>query len=180
MQINKIIDPKLNTLSKGELQRLMCWATATTKSNVYIFDEPSNFLDVKQRLEVSRLIRAVSDNNPGSYIIVIEHDLSILYYISDEIYIIYGNSGAYEIVSKPLTTLEGINVYLSGFISTQNIRFRNEEFNLKPMIEQSNNLNSANVVEKIKSYYVDYPESIIKFTGYELFIPKEQLNYLIE
>lgn len=126
LHIDKIINMSLDTLSGGELQRLLCWITASVKVNVYIFDELSNFLDVKQRLEVSRLVKSICENNKGSYVIVIEHDLSILDYISDELYIIYGKSSAYEIVSKPLTTLEGINMYLSGFISTHNIRFRDE------------------------------------------------------
>lgn len=141
LQINKIINLNLNTLSGGELQRLLCWITASVKSNVYIFDEPSNFLDVKQRLEVSRLIKSICEANPNSYVIVIEHDLSILDYISDELYIVYGKAGAYGIVSKPLTTLEGINMYLNGYISTQNVRFRDEEFNLKPGSEFINPIN---------------------------------------
>lgn len=179
LQINKIIDFNLGTLSGGELQRLLCWITASVKSNVYIFDEPSNFLDVKQRLEVSRLIKLICEFNPGSYVIVIEHDLSILDYISDELYIIYGKSGAYGIVSKPLTILEGINMYLSGYITTQNVRFRDEEFNLKPGIEFTSNSislsnlknlsNLTNTNEIINS--VSYLGTTIKYPGYHLTIP---------
>ena len=158
LEIDKIINLSVQTLSGGELQRLLCWITAMIPANVYIFDEPSNFLDVKQRLEISKLIREIGSTNltdlttlstvstnstastastasnqhQSKYVIVIEHDLSMLDYISDELYIVYGKPGAYGIVSKPLTTLEGINMYLSGYISSQNIRFREEEFNLKP------------------------------------------------
>ena len=82
LEIDKIINSNLLTLSGGELQRLLCWITATIKSDVYIFDEPSNFLDVRQRLEVSRLIKSICEKNLNSYVIVIEHDLSILDYIS--------------------------------------------------------------------------------------------------
>lgn len=180
LQIDKIINLNVNTLSGGELQRLMCWITASVKSNVYIFDEPSNFLDVKQRLEVSKLIKSICDNNFGSYVIVIEHDLSILDYISDELYIIYGKSGAYGIVSKPLTTLEGINMYLGGFISTQNIRFRDEEFNLKPGSDfspqtqikpNSNELNKNTNDEKISVNNFNYQKAQITYAGYKLNIP---------
>jgi ATP-binding cassette subfamily E protein 1 len=180
LQIDKIINLNVNTLSGGELQRLMCWITASIKSDVYIFDEPSNFLDVKQRLEVSKLIKSICDNNFGSYVIVIEHDLSILDYISDELYIIYGKSGAYGIVSKPLTTLEGINMYLGGFISTQNIRFRDEEFNLKPGSDFSpqtqikpnfNELNKNTNDEKISVNNFNYQKAQITYAGYKLNIP---------
>lgn len=194
LQIDKLINLNLNTLSGGELQRLLCWITASVKSDVYIFDEPSNFLDVKQRLEVSRLIKSICDVNPGSHIIVIEHDLSILDYISDELYIVYGKAGAYGIVSKPLTTLEGINMYLSGYITSQNVRFRDEEFNLKPSSELTITQNDFAINKEIKledesgpekekdkkqnilkaneiANSLSYSETIIEYPGYKLEIP---------
>ena len=191
LEIPKLLDLDMRTLSGGELQRLLCWITAVVKSNVYIFDEPSNFLDVKQRLEVSKLIKSICDYNPNSYVIVIEHDLSMLDYISDELYIIYGRAGAYGIVSKPLTTLEGINMYMSGYITTQNIRFRDEEFNLKPSSDFSStivvsNLEETSQTEKKQSEQnkseqnkstkpiinnFDYSKAVIEFPGYKLKIP---------
>ena len=184
LDIEKMLDLNINTLSGGELQRLLCWIVASSKANVYIFDEPSNFLDVKQRLEVSKLIKHTCEYNPGSFIIVIEHDLSLLDYISDELYIIYGKAGAYGIVSKPLTTLEGINMYMSGYISTQNIRFRDEEFNLKPnynsqlqhTLKKSNdptdidNLKDAEIISN-KITQFTYDEHTIEYTGFKLNIP---------
>jgi ATP-binding cassette, sub-family E, member 1 len=184
LEINKIVNSYLLTLSGGELQRLLCWITASIKSDVYIFDEPSNFLDVRQRLEVSRLIKSICEKNLGSYVIVIEHDLSILDYISDELYIIYGRAGAYGIVSKPLTILEGINMYLSGYISTQNVRFRDEEFNLKPGSDFTNstnlseNINDTNTDEKKTNSQTNeianslsYSGTTIEYPGYQLTIP---------
>jgi ATP-binding cassette subfamily E protein 1 len=180
LEINKIINSSLQTLSGGELQRLLCWITAITPASVYIFDEPSNFLDVKQRLEISKLIRSINGEN--KYIIVIEHDLSILDYISDELYIVYGKAGAYGIVSKPLTTLEGINMYLAGYISIQNIRFRDEEFNLKPSNEIMSDLNQnlLSINDDNKHIYnvniIKYPSHQIEFPGYKLSIPSGSIT----
>lgn len=151
LEIDKLLDFNVHTLSGGELQRLLCWKTAVTNADVYLFDEPSNYLDIKQRLEISRLIKSIQDS--GKYVIVIEHDLSILDYICDEIYIVYGQPGVYGIVSKPLSTLEGINMYLDGYITTQNIRFREEEFNLKPI---SDTLLIINEVKYEVKYELDY------------------------
>ena len=189
LEIDKIINSNLLTLSGGELQRLLCWITATIKSDVYIFDEPSNFLDVRQRLEVSRLIKSICEKNLNSYVIVIEHDLSILDYISDELYIIYGRAGAYGIVSKPLTILEGINMYLSGYISTQNVRFRDEEFNLKPGSDFTNpanlqeNTTNTNTDEKKLNFQTNeianslsYSETTIEYPGYQLSIPSGNIK----
>ena len=179
LEIDKIINYDLHTLSGGELQRLLCWITASIKSDVYIFDEPSNFLDVRQRLEVSKLIKSICESNPGSYVIVIEHDLSILDYISDELYIIYGRAGAYGIVSKPLTIFEGINMYLSGYISTQNVRFRDDEFNLKPGSDFTSSINLLeNTNEKKQNIQTNeiantlsYSGTIIEYPGYQFTIP---------
>ncbi len=183
--IDKIIGSNLTTLSGGELQRLLCWITAITPASVYIFDEPSNFLDVKQRLEISRLIRSI--DGVGKYIIVIEHDLSMLDYISDELYIVYGQAGAYGIISKPLTTLEGINMYLSGYITTQNIRFRDEEFNLKPASDIVQNKidllediitdnKEIKEIKEIKANHFEYPSHEINFPNYQLKIPSGSIT----
>lgn len=176
LEINLINEKKIDVLSGGELQRLLCWVTASKEADVYIFDEPTNFLDIRQRLEVSKLI--VSLKNINKYVFVIEHDLSILDYIADELYILYGKPSVYGIVSKPLTPLEGINIYLDGYIPIENIRFRDEEFNLKYISEISENLTLSN------DYCIDYIEDAIKYDNYELLIPngsvsKTSLNVIL-
>lgn len=184
LEINKIASNLLNTLSGGELQRLLCWITANQVADVYIFDEPSNFLDVKQRLEISKLIKGLCGLN--KYVIVIEHDFSMLDYIADELYIVFGKPSAYGIVSKPTTTLEGINMYLSGYITSQNIRFRDEEFNLKPASEISyqehDNILSANSSSNIFVEHeniattITYGSNEIVYPGYKLKIPEGKIN----
>ena len=183
MNINKMLDANFNTLSGGELQRLLCWVCANVDADVYVFDEPSNFLDVKQRLEISRLIKSIVDTlgTKPKYVIVIEHDLSMLDYMADELYIIYGKPSAYGIVSKPLSVLDGINMYLSGYISTQNIRFRDEEFNLKPSSEivfgeilseeQIQENKQENILENMAENILTYPSSQIEREGFRLIIP---------
>lgn len=49
-----------------------------------MFDEPSSYLDVKQRLQAARIIRSVvaGDENQGKYVLVVEHDLAVLDYLS--------------------------------------------------------------------------------------------------
>lgn len=67
--------------------------------DIYMLDEPSSYLDVKQRLKAARVIRDLvqSDN----YVIVVEHDLSVLDYLSDFICCLYGTPGAYGVVTLP-------------------------------------------------------------------------------
>ena len=71
-----------------------------------MFDEPSSYLDVKQRLKVAQAIRnLISDD---TYVVVVEHDLSVLDYLSDFICCLYGVPGAYGVVTMPAGVREGI------------------------------------------------------------------------
>jgi ATP-binding cassette, sub-family E, member 1 len=94
-----------------------------------MFDEPSSYLDVKQRLNAARIIRSLAGHDV--YVIVVEHDLSVLDYLSDFVCCLYGNPGAYGVVTLPYSVREGINVFLEGFIPTENLRFRDFELNFR-------------------------------------------------
>lgn len=43
----------------------------------------------------------------SSYIIVVEHDLSVLDYLSDFICVLYGSPGHYGVVTMPFSVREG-------------------------------------------------------------------------
>jgi len=73
-----------------------------------MFDEPSSYLDVKQRLRAAQAIRSLIAAN--KYIIVVEHDLSVLDYMSDFICCLYGVPGAYGVVTMPFSVREGMCV----------------------------------------------------------------------
>lgn len=96
--------------------------TCVQKATIYMFDEPSSYLDVKQRLKASRMIRSLID--PDTYLVVVEHDLSILDYMSDFICCLYGEPGAYGVVTMPMSVRRGINVFLEGFVPEENMKFR--------------------------------------------------------
>lgn len=102
-----------------------------------MFDEPSSYLDVKQRLNAARCIRALC--NSYNYVIVVEHDLSILDYLSDFICCLYGVPGAYGVVTMPFSVREGINIFLAGFVPTENMRFRDEELTFKVFETEGDN-----------------------------------------
>jgi ATP-binding cassette subfamily E protein 1 len=67
----------------------------------------------------------------SSYVIVVEHDLSVLDYLSDFICCLYGKPGAYGVVTLPFSVREGINIFLAGFVPTENLRFRDESLTFK-------------------------------------------------
>jgi ATP-binding cassette subfamily E protein 1 len=129
MDLGSVLEREIGQLSGGELQRFIIAMTCVQKADIYMFDEPSSYLDVKQRLKASRMIRSMLRSN--NYVIVVEHDLSILDYLSDFICCLYGTPGAYGVVTMPFSVREGINAFLAGFIPTENMRFRDEELTFK-------------------------------------------------
>lgn len=77
-----------------------------------MFDEPSSYLDVKQRLKAAQAIRSLSSDD--KFIIVVEHDLSVLDYLSDFICCLYGVPGAYGVVTMPFSVREGESQFSSA------------------------------------------------------------------
>jgi len=66
-----------------------------------------------------------------NFVIVVEHDLSVLDYLSDFICCLYGKPGAYGVVTMPFSVRDGINIFLAGFVPTENLRFREEALTFK-------------------------------------------------
>jgi ATP-binding cassette subfamily E protein 1 len=109
-----------------------------------MFDEPSSYLDVRQRLKAAKVIRSVcgvnlDDDTPPAeqgrarqrFVVVVEHDLSVLDYLSDYVCCLWGKPGAYGVVTMPFSVREGINIFLAGYIPTENLRFRQFELTFK-------------------------------------------------
>ena len=109
-------------LSGGELQRVAVAVAAVKDADIYLFDEPSSFNDIYQRLAVSRLIRSIAAK--GRYVVLVEHDITFLDYASDYVQIIYGEPGVYGVVSSLYPSRTGINALLEGMLPQENIRFR--------------------------------------------------------
>jgi len=132
LELKEFWNRSLDVLSGGELQRVAVAATICREADVYLLDEPSSFLDVKQRLEVARAIRGLRKDEKT--VIIAEHDLAIIDYLSDQICIFYGDPGVYGIVSHVHGVRTGINIYLQGYIRDENVRFRKEAitFHEKP------------------------------------------------
>lgn len=124
LQLRAVLDREISVLSGGELQRFALAIVAVQEADVYMIDEPSSYLDVRQRLQAAKVIRGLLIEKSKTYVIVVEHDLAVLDYLSDFICCLYGKPGAYGVVTLPFSVREGINIFLAGFIPTENLRFR--------------------------------------------------------
>ncbi len=134
LELKDIIDSNIKELSGGELQRVAIAATVLKKANVYLFDEPTSYLDIKQRMKIARFIKGLADENTA--VMVIEHDLIILDYMTDMIHLMYGHESVYGVVSGLKTAKNGINVYLSGFLKEENVRFRDHAIKFEKYAQQ--------------------------------------------
>ncbi|MEM0368691.1 MAG: ribosome biogenesis/translation initiation ATPase RLI, partial [Desulfurococcaceae archaeon] len=128
--LEKILDKKISELSGGELQKFLISAVLVKNANAYFFDEPCSYLDVKERMRIARAIREFTKPDKN-YVVVIEHDLTVLDYITDHVVVIYGEPGVFGVSSKPYSTRVGINTYLKGYLPAENMRIRDYEIKFR-------------------------------------------------
>lgn len=176
LELNKVLEREVGQLSGGELQRFAIAMSCIQRADVYMFDEPSSYLDIRQRLKAAEVIRGLL--TPDCYVVAVEHDLSVLDYLSDFICCLYGKPSMYGVVTMPssvregtsgyngaldypLTNSLGINIFLDGFIPTENLRFREESLSFK-MVETAEEL----VVDKTRHY--SYPSMTKTLGGFKL------------
>lgn len=169
LDLEKLLNNKIENLSGGELQKVICSLSLLKKADVYIFDEPTNYLDIEYRVKIANLIK--NNNTETTYTFVVEHDLSILDYLSDFIHIIYGKPAVYGVCATQYSSLEAINIFFDGFIPADNIRFRKEPWKLTE-------LNQSVSDEEIgkSTYSVQYENNKISFDNFVLEIPDTKID----
>ena len=152
-ELKHVMDREIGVLSGGELQRFAIAIVAVQSADVYMFDEPSSYLDVKQRLTAAHMIRQILDGEHGyrRYVLVVEHDLAVLDYLSDYVSVLYGQAGGYGVVSMPFSVRVGINAFLAGFIPTENLRFRDDSLSFK-VSERAERIDDKHDVMRSYSY----------------------------
>ena len=132
LNLESVIDREMSKLSGGELQRVAIAASILREGDFYYFDEPTSWLDVRQRLNAVKVIRSLAEE--GKSVLVIEHDLATLDALSDNIHILYGKPGGYGVVSGMKGVRVGINAYINGYLKEENVRMRKTpiEFTIRP------------------------------------------------
>jgi ATP-binding cassette subfamily E protein 1 len=126
-----ILDQSLETLSGGELQHLAIAAAMVRDADTYFFDEPSSYLDIHQRLIVAEAIKELAEHRQ---VLIIEHDLAVLDFLADQVHLMYGEEGAFGVLTLLRPVRSAINVYLEGFMREENVRFRSRpiKFEARP------------------------------------------------
>jgi ATP-binding cassette, sub-family E, member 1 len=166
LELDSIMDREIANLSGGELQRVAIAAAVLRDADFYYFDEPTSWLDVRQRLNAVQVIRELADE--GKSILVIEHDLAALDAISDYVHILYGQPGGYGVVSQMRGVRVGINTYIGGYLREENVRFRKQaiEFQVRPP--------SAAVDAEVLAQYSALEKS---YEGFKLGVDEGQVQH---
>ena len=134
LDLHAIADRYLKECSGGELQRFAIASVLIKEADVYVIDEPCTFLDVQKRMKLAELFRARArgfDKEKPCPVLIVEHDLAVLDYVSDIIQLFYGAPHQFGIISNPLTTKKGINSYLDGYLKSENLEFRETKYGFK-------------------------------------------------
>lgn len=161
--LEEIQDDDIKNISGGELQRVAIAACLAKDADIYYFDEPTSFLDVFQRLEISKTIREFCHNRS---VIITDHDLATLDFLTDRIHILYGVPTVYGIVSNPYPVRTGINTFLDGYIREDNVRIRPE-----PIIFTSSFVQSTRGSKTL----IEFLDIKKRLGDFNLFIKKGQL-----
>jgi len=165
LEIQKILDKPIEKgeISGGELQLVAIAGALLKDVDLYFFDEPSSYLDIYQRLKVARIIKALSEKKK---VLVIEHDLAILDFLCDNVHLVYGDEGAYGVVTHPRGVRHAINTYLSGYLKEENIRFgeKIEFFSHPPKKRQQISIlvSYDNLTKSFKDFSLEIEKGMIR------------------
>ncbi len=152
-------------LSGGELQRVAIASTLLKDAGLYFFDEYTTFLDIRQRFRIAKILRGKI--NQKNSMLLIEHDLAILDYISDFVQVFFGQKGGYGVCSNKKTTKKGINEFLDGFLKEENIRIRTYSIIFTGTQEK--------VVTKNQEYF-SYPSFTKRLGEFRLMVKEGQVK----
>src|SRR5207245_10998614 len=121
LDLASVLERDIADLSGEELQRMAIAATMLKDADIYFCDEPSSYLDIYQRLQVAKVIQSLSKEK---YVVVVEHDLAVLDFLADTVFLMYGEEGAYGIIAQPRPVRTANNVYIGGYLKEEDSRLR--------------------------------------------------------
>ncbi len=129
--IKFLMDKKVSRLSGGELQRVAIAICLSEEADMYLFDEPSAYLDSNQRMIAAKTIRRMMEKT-GRSAMVVDHDVYFLDMVSDSMMVFGGDPGNHGIGEGPFDMRDGMN----RFLSAVDITFRRDADTHRPRINK--------------------------------------------
>jgi ATP-binding cassette subfamily E protein 1 len=166
LSLRPILDRELAALSGGERQRVAVASTLLADADLYLFDEPSSFLDIDQRTTVARVVHDHVQRT-GASAIVVDHDLATLDLLSDRIHVLYGEPGGFGVVSQQLSPRKGINQFLDGHLTEENVRIRRSAIEFPAAADRG--------FAQRREPCLDYPDRSKCYDGFSLSVDGGQI-----
>ncbi len=146
--IKFLMEKKLNELSGGELQRVAIAACLSKDCEIYLLDEPSAYLDVEERLKFAKYIKKFAAEKEVS-VLVVDHDILLIDYISDRLMVFSGESGKRGIASEPMNLRDGMN----KFLREMDITFRRDPETGRPRANKPDSVKDRGQRGRGEYYY---------------------------
>ena len=148
LDVEKLFTLRLRDLSGGQLQRVMIAHCLAEEAQVYLLDEPAAYLDVEQRVLISKIIKSITQERDVT-IVVVDHDLMFLDYVSDRLMVFSGEPGKHGRVEGPFGMEEGMNRFLKGL----GITLRRDIHSQRPRINKPGSVKDHEQREANAWYY---------------------------
>lgn len=146
--IHGLLERQINELSGGELQRYAIAKCLLQDADIYLLDEPTAFLDIEDRLKVSKLLKNFVEMK-GKSTFIIDHDLVFMDYLSDRLLVFDGEPSIHGKANTPTTMRQGMNHFLGGL----NITFRRDDANKRPRVNKLGSVKDQEQKQKGEYYY---------------------------
>ena len=131
LRLQALLDRNVMELSGGELQKVAIAACLSRKTDLYLLDEPSAYLDVEERLNIAKTLRRVVEAH-GIPAFVVEHDVVTQDFIADRLMVFNGEPGVSGSANTPTTLRLGMNM----FLKEMDITFRRDPTTLRPRVNK--------------------------------------------
>jgi len=148
--LEALMEKEVGELSGGELQRLSVAVALSREAEIYLFDEPTAFLDVEQRLKAGKAIKRVVESRNAAAIII-DHDIVFIDYISDRAMVFNGEPGTNGHASSPMNLRSAMN----SFLSSVGITFRRDKETKRPRVNKFGSYLDREQKEKGEYYYLE-------------------------
>ncbi|MEK6899684.1 MAG: ATP-binding cassette domain-containing protein [Nanoarchaeota archaeon] len=148
LDLEKLFTQKLSELSGGQLQRVAIAHCLSQDAELFLLDEPSAYLDIEQRLLISKIIKNLAWERDIT-ILVVDHDLMFLDYISNRLIVFSGTPAVEGHLQGPLKMEEGMNMFLKSL----DITMRRDPASHRPRINDPGSVKEREQKNENKWYY---------------------------
>lgn len=122
LDIVELANFRYEQLSGGQRQKVLIARALAQEPDVFLFDEPTSYLDIGNQLEIMSMARKLADS--GKTVIIVVHDLNMARHYSDRIalfkagQLVSCGTGADVLTKEHIKTVYGVDteIEVDGYI----------------------------------------------------------------